>query len=420
MRALPLSAAAHEILCVIGGLVIATVRPMREVALVIGYIAGCEVLWRMSGGGLFWEFGKYGVSMVLVVALLRTRVQRNRGLVFGYLALLVPSALLTIAGDDLDKARQLISFNLSGPLSLTLCVLFFSNVKLSTYDVRRSFYAAIGPVLGMAALSALSIAGTENLEFVNASNFVASGGFGPNQVSAMLGLGMLFAVLLVFERNAPLALRVMLLGFAVVFAVESALTFSRGGLALAFAGICAAAIYLVRDRRTRITLFVISALLFVAGQEIVIPRLETFTKGKIVQRYTSANPSGRGNLANDDLEIFEDNPLMGVGPGMATALREERGHLGAAHTEYTRMLAEHGVFGALAIGMILLMCVRVVRRAKSANEKAFVMAFVVWFLLFLAIDAMRIVAASYVLGLAFAVAYSPANVSARGKSVVVQ
>lgn len=414
MRAAPVMASLHAVVCVALGVGIAAIRPMRDVALVIAYIAGSEVLWRMTGAGLFWEFGKYGVCAVAVVALFRIRARRNRGLALGYFALLVPSTLLTLTAVDFDRGRQLLSFNLSGPLSLTLCVLFFSNARLNTDDIRRVFLALIGPVLGIAALSYFSITGaSSDIEFGNASNFVTSGGFGPNQVSAMLGLGLLFALLLLFERKLPWGLRAPLLALAVLFGVQSALTFSRGGLALAFAGASIAMVYLVRDRRTRITLLVVASLLFVVGREIVVPRLEEFTKGKLVDRYTSVDPSGRGNLANDDLEIFADNPLMGVGPGMATKLREERGHIGAAHTEFTRLLSEHGVLGGLAIIMLLLLCLRTVLDARTLTTRAFVGAMVVWFLLFLAIHAMRIVAPSFVFGLACGIARSSPQVQAR-------
>src|SRR5258708_177120 len=34
----------------------------------MGYIAGAEVLWRMSKASVFWEFGKYSICLVLIIA----------------------------------------------------------------------------------------------------------------------------------------------------------------------------------------------------------------------------------------------------------------------------------------------------------------------------------------------------------------
>ena len=57
----------------------------------------------------------------------------------------------------------------------------------------------------------------------------------------------------------------------------------------------------------------------------VAHQLDEFTKGKLGERYSSIDPSGRGKLAGFDLEIFVDNPLIGVGPGMGEDLRRDMG-----------------------------------------------------------------------------------------------
>ena len=58
-----------------------------------------------------------------------------------------------------------------------------------------------------------------------------------------------------------------------------------------------------------------------------------------------------------DLEIFKDNFLMGVGPGVARELRWRYGYaieIGA-HSEFTRMLSEHGLFGLISLLSILIL-----------------------------------------------------------------
>ena len=67
--------------------------------------------------------------------------------------------------------------------------------------------------------------------------------------------------------------------------------------------------------------------------------------------------SGRAKIMALDLEIFRDYPLMGVGPGAAHHLRWRYGYgqTVAAHSEFTRMLAEHGLFGAISLLSILLL-----------------------------------------------------------------
>jgi len=378
-----------------------------NVAFMVAYIAGAEVLWRMSKASVVWEYGKYAIVMVLLVALFRIRIRRNRAFALGYFLMLLPSAVVTFTALDFDKARQEVSFNLSGPLALAVCVLFFSNVRLTAGDLRRTFFAVIAPAVGIAALSFFSTTSADDLRFANEGNLIASGGFGPNQVSAILGLAVMLSLLLIVERGQAWIARIPLMLIATALAAQSALTFSRGGLVLAAAGMFAAIFYLVRNSgRARITLLVIGTLLFGVGKFVIEPRLEEFTEGKIGERYASASSTGRDVFIEYDLHIFRDNPILGVGPGMATALRQDLGLFGAAHTEYTRLLAEHGIFGAIALAFLFALGVRTLLAATNNTARAYVAAMIVWAALFLAINAMRLALPSFLFGLACSVAYS--------------
>ncbi len=69
---------------------------VESVAYAAAYITGAEVLWRMTDAQLFWEIGKYAVSAIFMVAMIRHRRVRPAVLPIVYFALLLPSALLTI------------------------------------------------------------------------------------------------------------------------------------------------------------------------------------------------------------------------------------------------------------------------------------------------------------------------------------
>jgi hypothetical protein len=406
MRAVPIIAMLHAVACLATGLVIASRSRIHHVAYAVAYIAGAEVLWRMTRAGVFWEFGKYSVAAVLAVALVRQRPRRNFRIAVAYFGFLLPSAFLTLVALEPDMARQHLSFNLSGPLALALCVLFFSNLRLTADQITITFFALIGPVISIATLSYLSTVSAENIEFTRQSNSVTSGGFGPNQVSAMLGLGLLFCLLMLLERRQSWRMKGPLLFLAVVLGAQTALTFSRGGLVLAFASAFVAIFYLVRDSRTRVTLAILGALLFGVGKYVVVPRLDEFTHGKLTERYTSTKTSNRDVLASNDLEIFADNPALGVGPGVGAMIRSDLGVSVAAHTEFTRMLAEHGLLGAIAMILLGVLGARTAATARTIKSRAFVLAMLCWFTLFLLINAMRIVAPMFVFGLACSIAVS--------------
>mgnify|MGYP001208420104 CR=1 FL=1 len=89
-----------------------------------------------------------------------------------------------------------------------------------------------------------------------------------------------------------------------------------------------------------------------------------FTAGMVEKRYLSIfEINERGDLVSGtgrllimalDLEIFSDNILAGVGPGISAAMRESYGYgrIVAAHSEFTRVLAEHGILGLIGLGRV--------------------------------------------------------------------
>ena len=84
---------------------------------------------------------------------------------------------------------------------------------------------------------------------------------------------------------------------------------------------------------------------------------------------------------------------------------------GAAHTELTRLLAEHGLLGAGAVTLLFVMAFRALQGARAMRDKALVAALLAWSLLTMSHMAMRIVAPSLVFGLAFAIRATGAGTS---------
>lgn len=412
--AVPAFGIIHALAVGIVGLGFAVVRPRIATAMVVGYLGAAEVLWRMGRGVLFHEYGKYAVSAIVLVSLLRFPPRRNRALAICYLLCLLPSAYLTLSDlPTFEDARQQISFNLSGPLAMTLCVLFFSQLKVNMVEARRLFFVVLGPVMAVGMFSLVSTLSHSNIEFRNGSNFAASGGFGPNQVSAILGLGILLALLPMFLRRLPWRTQLPTIAMAGFFAIQATLTFSRGGIVMGVASLFMALVFLIRDRRSRITLVVVALLFSTVGYYVVYPQLEKFTKGKVTERYTNTDSSNRVTLAGYDITIFEDNFLIGVGPGMATDLRDVLGKRGIAHTEYTRMLAEHGLLGATSLVLFGVLALRTLRQPRDYKSRAMVAAFLAWAMMFLLIDAMRLAAPAVIFGFACMIAYSGRALPAR-------
>src|ERR1051326_785548 len=83
----------------------------------VGYFAGAEVLWRMSNASVNWEFGKYGVGLVLLIAIFRVPGLRLPRLALLYFALLLPACLIAWFTFGPAYALGQISFDLAGHLA---------------------------------------------------------------------------------------------------------------------------------------------------------------------------------------------------------------------------------------------------------------------------------------------------------------
>lgn len=399
VRQFTLVATAHALAALVAGLGLALFgrRPM-QVGYVAAYIVGAEVLWRMSDAAVPWEFGKYAVAFLFIVALLRLPQLKAPGLSFIYFGLLLPSAALTCAQLPAAEAQQQISFNLSGPFALAVAAWFFAHVKLDAVQLKRMFIALLAPIVGLAAVTLYATLMAANLSFRGEANDVTSGGFGPNQVSAVLGLGALVAFWFVLQGRVRLRPKVLLAGLLLLLAAQSALTFSRGGLYNACGGAICAALFLAGDGRARLRLLFIGALLFV-GYFLLLPGLDAFTGGTLLERFQDTSLTGRDVLIMADLQIWFEHPLVGVGPGISALLHEAYFREAAAHTEYSRLLAEHGLLGLAAMLLLGVMTVVNLRRARTQRGKAVVAMLAGWSLLFMTNVAMRLAAPSFLLGL---------------------
>lgn len=375
------------------------------------YIAGSEVLWRMAGVHFFWETGKYAVVAVFGIAMVRHwRVRPSVHLVL-YFALLLPSAFLTFLNLPFDESRKELSFNLSGPFALMVAGCFFSQLSLSREDLVRIVMALIGPILAVATVAFLGLATADEILFTAESNRAASGGFGPNQVSAVLGLGALASFLMLLDNSVDLRLKIICGVITLILAAQSALTFSRGGLYNVAGAMVLASLFLLKDSRNRIQFFLAIVLVSAVAYFVIFPRLDNFTEGALSARFEDTSTTGRAELAQADLEIWLDNFVFGVGPGLATELRQQFGHSGVAHTEFTRLLAEHGVFGLISLLVLIGAAVTNVLKARNPKEKALMTALVGWSCFFMLNSAMRLVAPSLMFGLAFVRLKSAENIA---------
>lgn len=382
----------------------------------LAYIPASEVLWRMTKARVFWEFGKYAIVLIAIISIF-SKGPKRVAVPFLYLLLLMPAIfILPFDTKDLEVLRQQISFNLSGPLALAACVVCCSGLKVTSDQLQKAFIVFLGPVAGVASIAGMSVySAREMFKHETESSFAGSGGFGPNQVSGLLGMGAVIALFYLLENKNKKIVRGIMFFLGLLFATQSALTFSRGGLYCAAGALFFLILNMVQNKKSRNRIVSSLVLVLLAANFIALPALTKFTGGAIVERFKDTSATGRESIFQDDISIWLKNPILGVGPGESTFRREKYGRDIVAHSEISRLLSEHGIFGLISLILLVVMAASAYRRAKHPTSKALVTSMVVWTILNMLTAAMRIGLGSFVYGLAF-IQYIPPQPLMRKRS----
>ena len=396
----PWIATAHAAVTIVGSVIVmfGTRHPERIVAVAV-YGGVCDVYWRMTQSKAPWEISKYLLALGAAALLIRFVRRWSRAAIpIAFLALLVPGVLVTLATSGLSEGREAISSTEMGLIAFGLAAMAFRHLIGTRTDAWNLAWVVLGPLVAVLAAATYSVLTSPDLDFGSESNFAASGGFGPNQVSTSLGLIMLICVLLAFLPPAR-RLWPVLAGLGAWSLWSAFLTFSRGGIyGLVLAG---GAMLLVgistRGARVRsvATLVVAVAALF-----IIYSSANDFTGNWLDTRYEEAGTSGRTNIAELDMAVFAAHPLTGVGSARAHEFRN--GAVlseAAAHTEFTRVLAEHGLLGIVALVLLATMLVQGYRRSLSYWNRLMVVALGTWALSTMLHAATRIGAVAVMLAL---------------------
>jgi len=364
------------------------------------YVSGSEVLWRMSKSYTFHETAKYTVTLLCLIGLVRLRKVRLPGPAVLYLALLLPAAVFPFVYFPFDTFRKQVMFHLSGPIALTLAIVYCSNLRIRAGEMWRAGVAFAAPLCGVLAVTVRS-SYMQEVRFGTESNFQTSGGFGPNQVASSLAMGALLLLMGAVLGRTGWKQRAMLLGLAAAFTVQSAMTFSRGGvLSLGGALIVSGPLLLSGHRYKKQILAGMAGVVLVLA--VAFPLVNAYTGGKLAERFHEKKMSGREELAAADLRIFEEFPVFGVGVGISRYFHP-RGV--TAHTEFTRALSEHGLLGLAAYLFLLWLLARraaaIVAARESRPYRGMLLALLVWPLLYMAVNAMRTSAPGLAAGMAF-------------------
>ena len=379
-----------------------------QVLIACSYVVGSEVFLRMTGGNFLYETSKYLVILFSLMGVFTIRKKNQPIAYIFYVFLLIPGVL--VAGFNATEQTTLrtdIAFNLSGPICLGMVSIFCYNRKISYQNIHRMLLVMALPLVAMTAYLFLYTPDIRETITGTGSNYAASGGFGPNQVSTVLGLGVFIFSLRFFMLSPNLFLKIINGLLLATMSFRGIVTFSRGGVITALFMIIAF-IYFYFKKVNIKSKFRISRLFFVfISLGLVVWLFSSIqTSGLIENRYANKDAlgrekedisTGRGNLISFEIDEFLNNPILGVGVGKIKELREQKeGILSASHNEMSRILSEHGLFGVTAL--LILLLTPLFFRFKNKSNIFFYSFYFFWFLT-INHSAMRIAAPAFVYGL---------------------
>ncbi|GAA6764445.1 O-antigen ligase family protein [Flavobacterium sp. CGRL1] len=380
----------------------------NEVLFVSAYLVGVEVFLRMTGGNFNNEYIKVTVAFFMLLGMIYSNFSKTAFVYVFFLILLIPGILITnaIASFETD-IRKALFFNLSGPFCLAICSIYTYKRRIAFSDLQNVLFTMGLPIVTTVVYLFVYTPSIKEVVTGTSSNFITSGGFGPNQVSTILGLGMFvfFTQSALFSKSKTLI--ILNAALLIFISYRGIVTFSRGGVITGAAMILCVLLliyYFSNPKgKTKVSILVVLTGILTIG---IWTYSSLQTSGLIEKRYANQDAKGRIKkdklggreaIMNADFKIFLDNPILGVGVGMGKEARKESyGTEVASHNEISRMLSEHGMFGIL--GLLILVVTPFIIYINNRQHLYFLSFFIFW-LLTINHAAMRIAAPAFVYAL---------------------
>ena len=380
----------------------------EEAFLFAAYISAAEVFIRMSKGMILYETGKYSVILFLLLGIFVGKFKQKFSVSLAFYLLLLLLGIVFTRVPEGEYIRKAIAFNLSGPFVLGIAGLYFYKRNIKKENLSNALFFMLLPLFSIVSYLYFKTPDLKDIVFQGSANFATSGGFGPNQVSTTLGLGIfIISVLILLNKRITgyLLLDVFILLY---FVYRALLTFSRGGLITGIIAVIFFLLFYSLFKKLSLGTFISYAGLTAVFIISIWLYTSNITGGMLDNRYAGKNAkgvqkrdisSGRVNILNEQIASFLENPL-GIGVGNGKYKRQ--GAIGnvtaASHNEVGRLLEEHGIIGFIIL--LLLLSLPLLNYWKVDNyNRAFTTAFYIFWFLTINHSAMRIAFPGFIYGL---------------------
>lgn len=379
----------------------------QEALLFSAYLVGAEVFLRMTSGIILYETGKYGILIFLFLGAWFGKNNNTPNVLFVFYLLFLLIGITFTTVPEGESLRKSIAFNLSGPFLLGIAAIYFYKRNMSLDSLYKALKMMLLPIIAMSSYLYFRTPSIDEIIFRSNANFKASGGFGPNQVATVLGLGV-FVVAVFLLTKRKLSGFVILDTFILFYLLYRGLiTFSRGGIITAFIAFIVFITFYLYAKKTIYYLKIIG-IASIVGIGIWV-YISDLTGGMLTNRYLGVNEygvlkkditSGRLKILNSQINNFIENPIFGIGVGNGKYQRNEISETipAASHNEMGRLLEEHGLIGVLSLLLLLISPVSIFIRINYF-QRAFLASFFIFWFLTINHSAMRIAFPSFIYGL---------------------
>ena len=397
----------------------------NEALMAAAYVVGSEVFLRMTGGNPLYEISKYGVMVFIFIGMYFSGFSKGATPYWIFILLLIPGVVLSTFvlnfGTDIKNA---IAFNISGPACLATASLYTFRRKIPS-DQMNTILLCMGlPIVACMTYLTFYTPNIRDVVTSTQSSFETSGGFGPNQVATILGLGMfIFFSRIILESRTKYMFIINLI-VAMNISYRGIVTFSRGGMITGFLMIILLLFFLYSKSNFKGRVKLNYLIVLVSLAMIATWTYTSFqTGGLIDKRYANQDAAGRKkesqltgreDVAKGEIDVFLANPFFGVGVGKGVEVRKaETGDGTLSHDEITRMLAEHGTLGI--IGLLILFFTPLFLYIEN-KFNMYLLCFVAFWFLTINHAAMRTAAPAFVYSLSLINVYFGAVPTKRAES----
>lgn len=379
----------------------------EEALIMAAYIVGAEVFLRMTKSSVLYEMGKYSVVFFLFLGFIKEGSRRTPPISFIFYILLLLLGIIFTKVPEGESLRKAIAFNLSGPIMLGICVLYFYKKTIKVDKIYKALLYMLLPLISMVTYLFFRTPDLSELVFGSSANFSASGGFGPNQVATAIGLGIYILTILIIVKYKVTGYTLLDSVILFYFIYRGFLTFSRGGIfTAAIAIISFVILFVISEKSSKIFFkYILLGGVFLFTTWIYTSNI---TGGMLNNRYAGKNAlgeqkkditSGRVKILKQEFSFFLNNPL-GLGVGNSKYEREKVlvGEAVPTHNEFGRLISEHGIFGFIII-IILLLVPFFCFQSNTYFQNAFLVSFFILWFLTISHSGMRIALPGFIYGL---------------------